>query len=218
MRHANVSGLLGVAVLVLSAGGCGEIDDPTETKTGAIINQWNPWFSEEGVYGTGYKNCYPGSDGTAVSGVGCSGSYCDNIRLYCERPPAGFTESTGAIYAVYGYISEEAPNNYKYCPNGSILWGMDATGSYSDNIAITCKAMNFPTQGVSCKWSPWVSDEQGTLYFDPEPARPGRGVAIGVSCSGSYCDNMQFLVCEPQCRTSADCGVYACVNGSCVVG
>jgi hypothetical protein len=139
------------------------------------------------------------------------------MRLYCRYLPSGFSDTAlGGV--TLNYISEESPNNVEYCPSNSVMVGMVTNGSYSDNIALQCHYVNFPPQGVSCRWTTWLSEEQGTLYFDPEPNRPGLGVAIGVSCSGSYCDNMQFLACEPQCTSSADCGAYACVNGRCVVG
>jgi hypothetical protein len=214
MTNAKVSGLLGVAALVISANGCGEAEDPTETVTGAIVNQWTGWFSEELPSAAA---CYAYSDQSAVMGIACSGSYCDSMKLYCGPIPAGFTEYMGGTEWNDTSISEEKPNNLQYCPPGSFIYGMAATGRYSDNIQLLCRFMHFPPQGVSCKWTPWVSEEQGTLYFDPEPYKPGRGVAIAVMCMGSYCDSMQFLACEAQCTSHADCGVNACVNGSCVI-
>jgi hypothetical protein len=218
MRKAKVSGLLGVAVLVLSANGCADVDDPTETKSGALINAWTPWFSEES--GALYQ-CSPWSDNSAVMGIKCSGSYCDSMSLYCNSFPAGFTPNgSGSNWGNPQFISEESPNNVSYCPAGSIVNGIYTTGSFSDNLAIQCRDVNFPPQGVTCRWTNWVSEEQPPQFFDADFNRPGGAVAIAAMCSGRYCDNVSFLACEPRCTSDADCGVYRCstTNHWCVVG
>jgi hypothetical protein len=223
MTKAKVSGLLGVAVLVLSANGCGDVGDPTESKSGALINQWTQWFSEEqGVI----MACNPWSDNAAVMGIKCSNSYCDNMSLFCNSFPAGFTPrgtggslGNGWNWGNPQFISEESPNNVSYCPANSIVIGMYTTGSFSDNIAIQCRDVNFPPQGVTCRWTNWESEEQAPQYFDADFNRPGGAVATAVMCSGSYCDNVSFLACEPRCTSDADCGVYSCgPNHWCVVG
>jgi hypothetical protein len=220
MTKAKVSGLLGVAVLVLSANGCGDVDEPTESVSGALINGWTGWFSE--LYGqSGPQNCSPYGDFSAAMGIGCSGSYCHSMRLYCNSIPAGFTQAGDVIVEPLNpyYISEEAPNNVQYCPGQSIVWQMQAGYLNSDGIHIACRQVHFPPQGVTCRWTPWVSEEQGTQFFDADRFKPGGAVAIAVACSGSYCDNISFLACEPRCTSNADCGANACspTNHWCVI-
>jgi len=204
-----------MAVLVLCVNGCGDVEEPTESVSSALSNAWTPWFSEESP---NTRNCDPYNDESAVMGAGCSGSYCDNMRFYCGRIPAGFTEYNGGIVGT-APISEESPNNVRYCPDGSIVYGATATGSYSDNVAIQCRFMHFPPQGVTCRWTNWLSEEQGTQMFDADFNRPGGAVATAIMCSGSYCDSISFLACEPRCTSDADCGVYVCgPNHWCIVG
>ena len=173
MTNVKVSGLLGVAVLVLSANGCGQHEPLLQQLPGGL---------------------HPQRQGR-------------NARKWVELGSPQF-------------ISEESPNNVSYCPQNSIVEGMYTTGSYSDNIAIQCRDVNFPPQGVTCRWTNWVSEEQPPQYFDADFNRPGGAVATAVMCSGSYCDNVSFLACEPRCTSDADCGVYRCstTNHWCVVG
>src|SRR5262249_55002223 len=145
--------------------------------------------------------------------------------LYCNSYLAlGFTpvlSSQAPLAAATNFISEESPNNVQYCQPGTIMYGMQAQGSYSDNIRLFCMTVNFPPQGLTCRWTNWISEENGgTQYFDADLFRPGGAVAIAVMCSGSYCDNMSFLACEPRCTSDADCGGNFCstTNHWCVIG
>jgi hypothetical protein len=91
----------------------------------------------------------------------------------------------GGGVGLQSYISEESPNNVQYCPSGTVTGAMKAAGNFSDYIALDCLYANVPPQGTTCRWTDWVSEEQGTRYFDGDPNRPGLGVAIAVMCSGS---------------------------------
>ena len=71
-------------------------------------------------------------------------------------------------------------------------------------------------QGYNEKWSPWISEEQGSYVFNVDPQNRQPTVVSFVRCSGSYCDNMSFWMSQPKCASNADC-FDACVNGWCTV-
>jgi hypothetical protein len=140
------------------------------------------------------------------------------MNLYCETMPAGFTPAPGNQWWAPNTISEENPAGAG-CPAGYTMNAITVTGSYSDNLRIGCIPMNFPPQGVNCKWMPFFSEEQGTQYCDYDSLSYAHAVAVAVKCSGSYCDNLSFFVCEPRCTKNADC-FSACnvTTGRCVFG
>lgn len=146
--------------------------DPEATYVG-----WTPWTSEE--YAP--VACDPGS---LVSQFGCSGAYCDNVRLHCapQSLGAGGTEWTS-------YFSEENAGS-RICSSRYWLSSVACNGKYCDNIALQCTYYG-ATSPKNCYWTGWLSEEAGgTLSF-------GAGYfARGVQCSGPYCDNKRFYVCQ----------------------
>lgn len=143
---------------------------------------WKDYTSEEYPPVT----CDPGNVMTAV---GCQGRYCDNIRIYCT--PVG-----GTVYYTWWstYFSEE-PTNSRSCGPNSWVSGIACSGKYCDNIAIQCASTSPPGQQwppkypPQCQWTGWMSEENGgTLWINSR--------VRGVQCSGSYCDNKRFYVCN----------------------
>jgi hypothetical protein len=91
------------------------------------------------------------------------------------------------------YFSEENPA--QFCSTDAfglvlngIVDGIRATGSYSDNVSLHCAAITSGHFG-NCQWTGWMSEEQGHQSFNGK-------FAVGAQCSGSYCDNMKFYVCN----------------------
>ena len=210
--------------LALLVAGCGGVDggdleeagEPIASDSEAIINGWTQWVSEEptAYFGT----C--GQDAAGAIGAGCRGSYCDDMRLYCGPLPRGFTRIPGNnIWWSPHWISEEFPNNSVGCPVDHVMDGLMASGSYADNIRIRCSPTTFPPT-VNCKWMPYFSEENGgTQWFDYDVMSLAAGVAVAVQCSGRYCDNMSYYICEPRCTSDADCiGSCNVTSGRCVVG
>ncbi len=219
MKHVIVLAVGALLVASCSAAdesGLGGSDEPIASESEAILNNWTQWVSEEPTlyYGT----C--GTDAAGATRAGCSGSYCDNMRLWCGPLPQGFTRIPGNFWWSPNWISEEAPNNSVGCPVGYVMDGLMASGSYSDNVRIRCSPTTFPPQGVNCKWMPYFSEENGgTQYFDYDVQSLAVGVAVAVQCGGSYCDNMSYYICEPRCTRDADC-LSSCnvTTGRCVIG
>ncbi|WNG48319.1 hypothetical protein F0U60_32460 [Archangium minus] len=174
------------STFVLGGCGVGAAEDETDgeettslaTTQQAIYSGWTPYTSEE------YApiSC---DGGSLISAVQCSGSNCDNIRIYCQ--PAGGVR--GNSYWTT-YFSEEG-TNYRYCNYGAWVTGIACSGSYCDNISLQCSYMsNFSEK--NCYWTGWMSEENGGyLGF-------GSGYyAVGVQCGGGNCDNKRYYVCQP---------------------
>lgn len=117
-----------------------------------------------------------------VSGMWCSGSYCDGMFLLCD----GSSRATG-FRRWLGFVSEESGS--AVCNEHEYVTGLDCNNSYCDNISIECTGISGGANG--CQWSPWFSEEQGGWY-------PPAGTYVhGVRCSGSYCDNVSVQFCRP---------------------
>ncbi len=119
------------------------------------------------------------------SGFGCSGSYCDNVRMECHDP--GISNITDRLWMAR--ISEEN-GGIRLCSWGRFVTGVSTSGKYSDNISLECSSAAGVTWN-GCYWTGWKSEESGgILYF------PGGYYGVGVQCSGSYCDNKRFYICR----------------------
>jgi hypothetical protein len=144
----------------------------------AIADSWTSSFSEEGSH---QATC---SSTSAVSGIQCTGRYCDNISLRC----GGFLGQVDGTWAT-GYFSEEN-GGYQPCGGKGYVVGMSCNGSYCDNIKLYCKSFRNKTP-KSCGWTNWISEENGgRLVFSS-----GK-YAVAVKCSGRYCDNKKFYICK----------------------
>jgi hypothetical protein len=132
-----------------------------------------------------------GPDNMGVVNARCAGSYCDDMYLTCAATPAG----TGVNAAGYftPYFSEENPA--MFCsPSGTssgingIIDGLGASGSNSDNVRLHCATI-VSGHLANCQWSGSFSEEQGSKDF-------GGKFAVGVQCTGSFCDNLNYHVCN----------------------
>lgn len=169
----------------------------------ARAEYWTPWVSDEG----GEAFCTTWAQ--AAVGFGCSGSYCDRVRVLCEDLPAGF-ELDSSTHHWTAYFSEERSvlgtfdqmeTNMAVCHDGdkaAMMTGVRCLRgkSYCDSVSLEC-VKPVTTAGVDvwlsgCKWTDkWLSEEDGgTLTLED-----GQFIS-GVQCDGSYCDRKKFLVCS----------------------
>lgn len=134
-------------------------------------------------------DCYPG----LVSGIRCSGRYCDDMSLFCDY--AVSTTDVGTFGA--GFSDENGPY---VCPEGQVVTGLACSGDYCDDVYLKCSSVSVELK--DCVWKNPVSEEGGgTLQF-------GEGIYLkGMQCDGSYCDDVSAYVC------AAD--VYVCETESC---
>jgi hypothetical protein len=123
-------------------------------------------------------------------GFGCTGSYCDNVKLACARVPR-WTSIDYSTWHWTGKFSEEG-DSQRLCDSGNgMVIALSCTGRYCDNIDLACAQPAWGRMTHCSDWSPSLSEESGGVYnFGP------GNVITGVKCQGSYCDNKQFRVCS----------------------
>lgn len=187
----------------------------------AAVN-WSPYVSEEN--GGPWAHCLQDQ---AVSGIQCSGGYCDNVRLRCETLPFSTLMMN---YNTSGWFSEENSGystttsegwyrydtSYSHVCNYSgtsgIMTGLHCRGSHCDDIELECATPMRLVDGVwqpvalvDCTWSSLHSEEQ-PAFGSPEGS---NRFITGVSCHGSYCDDKSYYVCSlaaPAASCSGACG------------
>ncbi len=93
-------------------------------------HRWSKQFSEE-------RPGYDLSMTEFVSGLACSGSYCDNIRL---RYISGNLRNTQQCQWT-AFFSEEAPSSAQ-CDAGKYVAGLKCSGAYCDNLSLFCCSGN----------------------------------------------------------------------------
>jgi hypothetical protein len=152
-------------------------------------NDWTAFTSEE------QGEASPAVCGSGlVSGLRCSGRYCDNVALKCSN-----TGNLGER-SWLSYISEEGTTE-AICPHGRFVDGLRCSGRYCDNLSVRCaEAPQVETR--SCYWTPGVSEEDsGTIDF-------GSGTYLkGIRCRGRYCDEVESYICQTE--------KSACMDESC---
>ena len=129
--------------------------------------------------------------GSFVRSIQCTGKYCDNIKISCASFPdanLGRTEWTP-------WISEE--KGTRNCSGNRYIAGLACRGKYCDNISLYCVELKNYRTG-SCSSTRSISEEKrGSLSFLEGIDKAGqRMLAKGIRCSGKYCDNKKFTVCE----------------------
>lgn len=104
---------------------------------GSILLQtgFTTWFSEEQ-----YPQSCPGA--SIVSEVQCQSSYCDKLRLGCATITLSskYSINTADTRIVPAFSEEQG---MAYCPDGYVLKGLGCSGSYCDNIIMTCVKMTY---------------------------------------------------------------------------
>lgn len=86
---------------------------------------WTPYFSEEGSMDERRGQC--AGPQRWMTGVACSGSYCDNLTIRCTAFPG----TTPSNCSWSGWFSEEQPRFN--APNGYFIKTVECGGSYCDN-------------------------------------------------------------------------------------
>ena len=138
---------------------------------------WTPWTSEESPPAT----C---ADDTVLSGLFCSGSFCDSNRGVCRN-----TSRELQNHYWTEYKSEETP--YNLCSAGYYVTGFDCRGSFCDDKSLECTRLEGAGHG-SCRYVGPFSEEGSAGVQCPA----GQLVA-GTFCSGAYCDNQYLYCCTP---------------------
>jgi hypothetical protein len=122
--------------------------------------------------------------GDVLGGVLCEDDYCDNVSPLCVQ-----TWLSPIRREWTPFFSEEDPA--EFCSGNGFITGLACNDSYCDNMSLECTIFrDFAPQGEDCLWSGRISEESGRVSF------PGGYYAVGLSCSGSYCDNLNFYICS----------------------
>jgi hypothetical protein len=136
------------------------------------------------------------SSGSFVTGIRCTGSYCDNIKITCTNLPGAATDG----YRWTPWVSEETFPGYCTGPVPMFIAGFACNGKYCDNISLFCVYLaNADLFKIYRCWTTRsVSEEQGGTLSFQEGSSGGSGIVVAtqMSCSGSYCDNKTFYVCQ----------------------
>ncbi|MCP4288199.1 MAG: hypothetical protein GY792_27810 [Gammaproteobacteria bacterium] len=126
--------------------------------------------------------------GYLVKGVRCSGHYCDNKSLRCQR-----NESVLNVNESHWsqWFSEERSRRRpeKVKSNEHFVAGLACSGSYCDNLRVFF--MKGRKMAQNCSWTKAFSEEQGYREC------PSGKFVSGLKCSGSYCDNIRLYCCRP---------------------
>jgi hypothetical protein len=134
------------------------------------------WFSEENTSG---QMC---PTGYVVTGIKCSGDYCDNKQLQCCRIS---NLVLGDSLHFSQYFSEEKKNFYKN--DHEVVVGMRCMGRYCDKISLTTRSIQ-RTRGIwTTPFSEEINNGQGNCSTG--------SFVLGIRCTGRYCDNLS-LYCE----------------------
>jgi len=147
-----------------------------------------PPMSEEN--GRNARRC---ASGYLLSGVECSGAYCDDKRLRCCPYLDGNVDSTARNYHSRWISEESGGDRHNHFVTSDFINGLSCSGRYCDNLFPHAVRSPRIRNTGACSWTPWISEEH--------PARgdcaSGSFVA-GMQCSGSYCDNLALQCCRLQ--------------------
>lgn len=176
---------------------------------------WSSYFSEE----TDPNYAWCGTGDEAVSGVRCSGSYCDNVSIRCQPLPFNlevsfyhwsqpFSEEGSNIGTTVShphpnrYYTDLLTQNMHVCnANGEagVVTGFQCdSGSYCDNIQLECATPGAwvgdtfePARFTACSWSDYYSEEDPWFAY----GATSNFWITGVECANSYCDDKRYHIC-----------------------
>jgi len=168
---------------------------------------WTGYISEETGHGL-WCNQWNESP----RGFGCSGSFCDNVRVLCDVLPNGISLDPASDYWTAWFSEEDDDvstfrqgwynpdqSNLEVCnwsvSTPAVMGGIACSGSYCDNISLECDVPRRPDGQVAtfanCTWTSfWFSEENQHIDFF------NNYFIAGIWCNGSYCDNKKFYVCQ----------------------
>ena len=120
----------------------------------------------------------------AITGMQCTGSYCDNLYIYCADSPGLIDNSAPAFFG--GWVTA-VWQGYSDCGVDGVAVGVECFGSYCSWLRLVCKPLlrRFDGHGnYTCS--------TGLQYFsDEEPFCSFNGSYLQeLGCNGDYCDNV----------------------------
>lgn len=155
-----------------------------------VCGEWTPPFSDEGG---------EGSCNGLVKGFHCTDRYCDNLKLECAT---GWDVDSQSGQWTH-WFTDGSPSTGLWspstglCPQDKFVTKMQCRNRYCDDVRIFCAKVPNSVHS-NCRWRDWQSDESGPKSF------PEGSFMKGARCSGSFCDNMQFYVCDLKQRCEVE--------------
>jgi len=148
---------------------------------GRVLKQ----FSEENG---GYSYC---RSNEVVTHIHLSGARGDNLNLYCQPLNSATCETdTHAVWT--SWFSEEKPN-YKYCPTGYLLRGIQCHGGWCDNKRLLCQKIKFAK--VVCPAGKYCPACKSAPVACPTDHYCPKGSASPIKCPaltrGYYCPKLR---------------------------
>jgi len=121
----------------------------------------------------------------AMTGLGCNGSYCDNVRVHCRAAPVLLSQ----VHRWTAPFSEESAS-FEGCNSNEFATGLKCSGGYCDNISLRCTEHN-ATPGSCYVTDPISEDLPLTDYEDSS-----NGFVRRILCQGSNCDDKRLEICS----------------------
>ena len=146
--------------------------------------EWTAWFSDED---RGSASC-----NGLISGMECSGRYCDSVRLGCD-----YSLGSDHVSSRWKGWFSDGDNSKSLCDKGQFVTAVQCKGRYCDDLRLSCASVPSSLVQSNCRWLGWFSDENGKQVF-PEGTR-----LTGLACTGRYCDNLRPYVCNVHQRCIA---------------
>ena len=126
-----------------------------------------------------------------ISGMMCTGRYCDNLYIYCESLSPGIIDNDAPTYN--GTWADSLPGMPSDCGEDGIAIGVLCRDSYCGSVELLCKPLlrHFDAQGpVTCSTGlPYFSDEQPFCWLSGADG-VGGSFLNALECTGNHCDNM----------------------------
>ena len=159
----------------------------SSTKSGLAAKsakqpEWTAWFSDEGW---GSASC-----NGLISGMECSGRYCDSVRLGCDY-------SLGSDHVSSRWKGWFSDTSESLCDKGQFVTAVQCKGRYCDDLRLSCSSVPSTLVQSNCRWLGWFSDGSGKQVF-LEGTR-----LTGLACTGRYCDDLRPYVCNVHQRCIA---------------
>lgn len=121
----------------------------------------------------------------AMNGLGCNGSFCDNVRIHCRAVPALSTET----HRWTAYFSDENAS-FEGCTSNEFATGLQCRGQFCDEIRLRC-TQHMGTE-ESCYTTDLISEDRPLTEFVDQT----NGLVRRILCEGSNCDDKRLEICR----------------------
>ncbi len=130
-----------------------------------------------------------------LSRIQCTGKYCDNIEIQCKKI------GNRPVHTEWTTWGSEEQGGIG-CPPLHVVTGLACNGKYCDNISLRCTWFEHLSTCRNPVSTVQISEENRNYVSVNENENFDKAgqefFAVGITCSGRYCDNVGLEVCEVQ--------------------